>query len=67
MRQHELKSGSCADPDFMYSIAQIYKASYKKLMFRSMAACERIMEKDLGRAVTAVVIDLLKKEAEKEK
>lgn len=67
MRQCDVKSGSCADPDFMYSIAQIYKASYKKMLFRSMAACERIMEKDLGKAVTAVVIDMLKKEAEKEK
>lgn len=59
------KIGSCADPDFLYSIAQIYKASYKKLMFHSMAACERIIEKDLGKTVTAVIIDLLKHEVDR--
>lgn len=59
------ETGSCSDPDFLYSIVQIYKASYKKLMFHSMAACERIMEKDLGKAATAVIVELLKQEVER--
>lgn len=59
------KNGTCNDPDFLYSIAQIYKAAYKKLMFRSMAACERIMERDLGKAATALIVEALKQEVER--
>lgn len=59
------KHARSMDNDFIYSMAVLYKSCYKRLLFRSMAAIERVLEKELGQETTHVVIELLKSEVER--